>query len=398
MPVRSNNHAHEIEILETLPTADEPRFESGVPVKKRAFTIPRLTLESGAMLRDVRMGYETYGHLNATGDNAILICHYFAGSSHCAGRYHESDPEPGYWDLLIGPGKPIDTDRFFVVSCDALCNLNPKNPLVVTTGPASINPDTGRVWGADFPVISMGDIVEAQKSLADALGIRRFHAVGGPSMGGFQAMEWAARFPEMVERVISAISGGLDVEPYLIATLDTWTSPLTLDPKFRGGHYHETGEEPIDGLTHAYKLLTLNSLHHDWALRLFNRRWSDPDKDPALSLENHYAIESALERAAQQSAQTTDANSFLRTVRAVQLYSISARKERLRSAFLMIPAQSDLLLIPRYAKRAVTQLQSLGLKAQLFELEGHGGHFDGVNRIAQAAEAIRAFLKEPPHL
>jgi homoserine O-acetyltransferase len=373
----------------------EPRFTDDSEVVKRVFTIPDLTLENGTVLRQVQIGYEAYGQLNEQCDNAILICHYFTGTSHCAGRYLKSDPEPGYWNAVIGPGKAIDTDRFFVMSTDVLCNINAKNPRVVTTGPASLNPDTGEPYGADFPILTIGDFVTAQKALADALNITQFHAVGGPSLGAFQAMEWAARFPEMVSRVICAIPGGLETEPFLISTLDAWRAPILIDPNFHSGNYLKMGTDPTEGLVHSLKIMTLNALHYDWAQRLFSRRWSDSTKDPKTNFENKYSVESALENVARPAANNIDANSVLRMIKAIQLFSVTNRKDNIRARFLFLPAKSDLLLFPRYAHRAIEDLRLLGLDVQVFEIEGNGGHLDGVNLISQAGPAIEGFLNSP---
>jgi homoserine O-acetyltransferase/O-succinyltransferase len=360
-------------------------------VEKKRFVVPELLLYSGQRLQSVQIGYETYGELNERGDNAVLIAHYFTGTSHAAGRYRESDAEPGYWDALIGPGKPIDTRRYFVLSCDSLCNLNIGSPDVITTGPASINPATGRPWGSAFPVVTVGDFVEAQNALADHLGIRRFHAVAGPSMGAIQSLEWAARYPEKVERVIAAISCGLSTEPFLIALLNAWCSPILLDPNFRRGDYHN-GPAPLAGLTEALKLVTLTALHDGWARRLFGRRPADKDKAPHTDPGQLFAIESALQQTAAARAAIADANSFLRLAKAVQLFSIEDRKDDLRSKFLFLPAESDLLMFPRYAESGAAALSALGLNVQTHVIKGDGGHLDGLNSIGQASGAVRAFM------
>jgi homoserine O-acetyltransferase/O-succinyltransferase len=360
-------------------------------VEKRRFVIPELLLYSGHGLQNVHMGYETYGELNDRGDNAVLIAHYFTGTSHAAGRYRESDPEPGYWDALIGPGKAIDTRKYFVVSCDTLCNLNTGNPDVITTGPTSVNPATGRPWGGSFPVVTIGDFVEAQKQLAEFLGIERFHAVAGPSMGAIQALEWAARYPHKVDRVIAAISCGLATEPFLIALLNAWCSPILLDPNFRQGDYHD-GPLPAAGLTEALKLVTLTALHDGWAKRLFGRRPADKSKALPSDSGQLFAIESALQQTATARAAIADANSFLRLAKAVQLFSIEDRKHDLRSKFLFLPAESDLLMFPRYAESGAAELSSLGLSVETHFLKGDGGHLDGLNAIGQASEAVRAFM------
>lgn len=360
-------------------------------VTKRRFSTPELLLQNGSKITDVEIGYETYGTLNATGDNAIFITHYFSGTSHAAGRLSETDPEPGYWDTIIGPGKPIDTNRFFVVSSDVLCNLNAKMEHVITTGPASINPATGFPYGASFPVVSIGDFVSLQKCLCDHLGIKKLFAVAGPSMGALQAMEWSVRYPEFVDRVIAAIGCSLAADAYLIAQLDTWMAPIRLDPNFNDGEYYGRAE-PIRGLTEALKLVTFNALHYRQISRQFQRRLASRDLDPATDLKNRFAVEVAIESTAQDRAKIADANSFLRLCRAVQLFSIRERKSRIRAPYLVIPAVTDLLMHPEYAEQGVKELRDAGVHVEVFEIEGDGGHLDGLNQIAQAADAIRRFL------
>jgi hypothetical protein len=151
--------------------------------EKKFFTLPQYTTAGGKAIRDVRVGYETYGKLNAAGDNAIFIAHFFSGTSHAAGRYQAADKTAGYWDAIIGPGKAIDTDRYFVVSADTLVNLNVKSPLVGTAGPATINPDTGKPYGSSFPVVSIADFVRVHKALLDLLGVKKLAAAAGASGG-----------------------------------------------------------------------------------------------------------------------------------------------------------------------------------------------------------------------
>lgn len=361
-------------------------------VQKKTFRIPELKLQSDAVLHDVQVGYETFGTLNAEGTNAILVCHFFSGTSHCAGRYHESDPEPGYWDAIIGPGRAIDTDRFFVVSSDVLSNVNAKAEVVVSTGPSSINPKTGRVYGSTFPIVTIGDFVTVQKQLVDSLGVRRLHAVCGPSMGSLQTYEWCVRYPEFVERAMPVICPGLSAEPYLISMLQQWCQPIFDDPDFQNGDYYGTGREPLHGLAQAFKLITYTALHQDWANRLFGRRLAG-DGDPLREMSARFAIDKHLDDAGALRARTCDANAVLRIARANQLFSIEDRKDRLRARFLMIPASSDLLMTPKMAERGAEALRKLGCDVQVHVLEGDGGHLDGLNLIGQASDVIRKFME-----
>jgi len=168
--------------------------------EKRFFTLPQYTTVGGKPIKNVRVGYETYGKLNAAGDNAVIVPHFFSGTSHAAGRYKADDKAAGYWDAIIGAGKAIDTDKYFVVSADTLVNLNVKSAAVGTSGPSTVNPDTGKPYGSAFPVVSMRDFVRVHKALIDSLGVRKLKAVAGASGGSIQAMEWGAAYPELVER------------------------------------------------------------------------------------------------------------------------------------------------------------------------------------------------------
>ena len=161
-------------------------------VEKQVFNLPAYTTVNGQLIKGVRIGYETYGRLNAARDNVILINHFITGTSHAAGRYAASDAAPGYWDTIIGAGLPIDTERFFVIATDALANPNRASATVVSTGPASIDAATGKPYGPRFPVLAARDTVEVQKALLDSLGVRTLYAVAGASAGAWMSVEWAS--------------------------------------------------------------------------------------------------------------------------------------------------------------------------------------------------------------
>jgi homoserine O-acetyltransferase len=360
--------------------------------EKKVFSMPSYTTVGGKTIRNVRFGYESYGNLSRAGDNAILVAHFFTGNSHAAGKYKTEDKTAGYWDSVIGPGKPFDTDKYFVISVDTLVNINTKDPNTITTGPASLNPDTGKPYGMSFPIVTIRDFVIVQKALADSLGIKKFRAVTGASMGSLQVMEWAALYPEMVERAIPVIPGGLEANPYLIAMLNTWAAPIVNDPKWNGGDYYGK-EEPLKGLAEALKLVTFNARHYGWADKTFARRWAAADKDPLQAWANKYAIEDTLDKVAAGRAAASDANSLLYLARANQLYSVEG-VTRIKAKVLSIPAKSDLLLYPDYARKMTAILKAQGNYVEEFEIDGDGGHLDGVFLIAKAGDAIRAFLNK----
>jgi homoserine O-acetyltransferase len=198
-------------------------------VVKKVFEMKEYTTLGGQKIAPVRIGYETYGTLNPAKDNVILICHHFSGTSHAAGKYSAEEKVPGYWDAIIGSGRPFDTDKYFVVSTDTLCNLNTKDPSVTTTGPASVNPATGKPYGMSFPIITIRDMVRVQYELLKFLGIKKLRCVSGPSMGGLQSLEWAVTYPEVIEKAIPVIAAPKN-DAWTVALLNLWATSIMLDP------------------------------------------------------------------------------------------------------------------------------------------------------------------------
>lgn len=362
-------------------------------VQKRTFRLPVYTTVGGQTVKEMKVGFETYGTLNDSRDNAILITHFYSGTSHAAGKYAESDAAPGYWDTIIGPGKPLDTDKYFIIASDTPLNLNTKDPHVVTTGPASINPDTGKPWGMDFPVLSIGDFVRVQKSLVDSFGIPKLRAVAGASMGSMQALEWSAAYPEMVDKVVAVIPPGLEFDAYQIGVLSLWAAPIKLDPRWQGGAYAED-KPPVDGLALALANVTLDAVHNGWANAKFGRAMAEPGKDPAQSLDNDYAVASGLAKMGSARAAKADARHFVYLARANQQFTIADRLDRLRARYLLMPASSDLLFPPALSHAAAATLKQKGRDVQVVEIPGTGGHLDGVTRMAEVAEPLRSFLAQ----
>jgi len=362
------------------------------PVEKKVFTLPSYTTAAGKTIRNVRVGYETYGTLNAAGDNAIFVAHFFTGSSHAAGKYQASDAAAGYWDPIIGSGKPIDTDKYFVISADTLTNLNTRDPNVTTTGPATIDPDTGKPYGMSFPVVALRDSVRVHKALVDSLGVKKLHAAAGASGGSIQAMEWAALYPGFVERVVHVIGPGFDIHPYIVEMLDVWVTPIRLDPKWNNGDYYGR-DEPADGVANALKIVTITTRHFGWATTTFGYRWADAAKNPADAMGNLYAIEDALGKAGAARAKTADANAMLYTAKANQLYRLTEDEIKgVKAKILFVPARSDLVFPPELSQRAADRYRAQGGVAEVAVIDGDGGHLDGVFNVAKQGEAIRAFL------
>jgi homoserine O-acetyltransferase/O-succinyltransferase len=361
--------------------------------EKKFFTLPQYTTQGGKQIKNVRVGYETYGTLNARGDNAVFVAHFFSGTSHAAGRYKADDKAAGYWDAIIGPGKAIDSDKYFVVSADTLVNLNVKSPAVGTTGPATINPDTGKPYGSSFPVVTMGDSVRVHKALLDSLGVRRLQAVAGASGGSIQAMEWAALYPDFVERVIHVIGPGLDIHPYVIGLLDLWMMPIKLDPNWKGGDYFG-GAEPAEGVAQALKTVTLTALHFGWAEKVHGYKWAAEGKNPAEAMANLFAIEDSLYKTGQARAGATDAAHFVWMAKANQLYNLEKEQSRIKAKVLFLPSKTDLIFPPELSRKWADKLRAQGNHVELYEIEGSSGHLDGLNSIGKVADPIRAFLQK----
>ena len=360
--------------------------------EKKFYTLPQYTTGGGKTIKSVRIGYETYGKLNAAGDNAVFVAHFFSGTSHAAGRYKADEKTAGYWDTIIGPGKAIDTDKYFVVSADSLVNLNVKSPMVGTAGPATINPDTGKPYGSSFPVVSMRDSVRVHKALLDSLGVKKLRAVAGASGGAIQTMEWAAVYPELVERVVHVIGPGLEIQPYSIAMIEAWAAPIKADPAWKGGDYYG-GAEPAEGLAQGLKLVTLTTVHYLWAEKLHGYKWAEEGKNPADSMNNLFAIEDALAKSGRARASANDAGHFVWMAKANVLYNVDKEANRIKAKVLFLPAKTDTLFPPEYSRRAADKLKAQGNHVELYEIDGTNGHLDGIFSIGKVADRIKAFLE-----
>ncbi|MGA2042956.1 MAG: homoserine O-acetyltransferase [Roseiarcus sp.] len=371
-------------------------------VEKKVFEIPEFLTVSGETIRGVRLGWESWGTLNAERSNAILICHYFSGTSHAAGRYRASDPLPGYWDSIIGPGKAVDTDRYFVFSSDTLVNVNARDPDVVTTGPASIDPATGAPYGLRFPLVTIGDFVRAQKALVDHLGIGRLHAVMGPSMGGLQTYEWAATYPDMMTRIVPVIAAAAP-GAWLIAWLNVWVSPILRDPAWNGGDYYP-GPGPLAGLAEAIKIIALQANHFEWTDAAYGAGFARSDQDPGAALGNRFAVESAFEAVGAMRAALCDANHLLYLAKANQVFApgagVGARTPaeglaRIAAPALILYAPTDQVFPAPWILATAKALADRGVAVETGEIPGPNGHLNGLAGIAAQGERIAAFLARP---
>jgi homoserine O-acetyltransferase/O-succinyltransferase len=371
-------------------------------VTKKTFEMPVLTTVSGAEIRNVRVGWESYGTLNAERSNAILICHYFRGTSHAAGKYAANDPLPGYWDAIIGPGKAIDTNKYFVFSSDTLINVNANDPMVTTTGPASIDPATGKHYGMRFPLVTIADFVRVQKALTDSLGIKRLHAVMGPSMGGLQTYEWAATYPDMMERIVPVIAAP-SPGAWLIAWLNAWSAPIVLDPNWRGGEYYG-GSPPLAGVAEAIRIIALQANQFEAIDGAYGARFDSAEQDPRASFQNKFAVETAFDAACAAAALLTDANHLLYLVKANQIAVPGAGAgakspdqglKRIKAPALILYAPNDLVFPQQWIKATAAALADNGVSVDLAEILGPYGHLNGLYAIAPHSERIAEFLARP---
>jgi homoserine O-acetyltransferase len=356
----------------------DPVGESVGLVEKRAFTFAdppgELVLESGARLGPVTLAYETYGVLNSEQDNAILILHAFSGDSHVAGIYREDDPRPGWWDFMVGPGKGVDTDRYYVICSNILGGC------MGSTGPSSINPETGREYGLDFPMVTIGDTVAAQKVLLDHLGINKLHAVMGGSVGGMQALEWTARYPEMVESAV-LLATTTKHSAQAIAFNEVARQAICADPKWNKGDYY-SGERPDTGLAVARMIGHITYLS-DESMRLkFGRRLQDR-ADFSFNFDAEFQVESYLRHQGRKFVERFDANSFLYITKASDYYDMeqqygngSAVKafSGTSARFLVVSFTSD-WLYPTYQSRAMVKaMKKNGLDVSFCEIKARWGH------------------------
>ena len=365
------------------------RAQSGdLIVEKKTFELPSYTTVAGETIKSVKIGWEAAGTLNADKSNAILITHYFSGTSHAFGKYAAADQIAGYWDAIVGPGKAIDTNKYYVLSSDTLVNLNAKQSNIVTTGPASINPDTGKLYGMSFPVVSIKDFVRVQKVLIDSLGIRKLRAVVGLSMGGLQAFEWAQSYPESVERIIPVVATAT-AEPFLIAWMDLWAQPIRLDPKWNNGDYYGK-EAPLDGLKAALKIVTLQANGWEWARKTFGTAPAQEGKDPAKAFTNDFKINAFLDQAAVARVAFADANHFLYLCKAIQLTAVEPANIKVPALVLYAP--TDQIFAESSVQETIQKIGATGGSVESATLVGPNGHLNAITEIGQAASKITSFL------
>nr|VFK40362.1 MAG: homoserine O-acetyltransferase [Candidatus Kentron sp. TC] len=377
-------------------------------VTKKVFDMGSYTTVGGKTISNVKVGWESYGTLNAAKDNVILITQSFSSTSHAAGKYDPSDASPGYWDAIIGSGKAIDTDKYYVLSSDTLVNIHALSPKVTTTGPATTNPATGLPYGMEFPLVTIRDFINVQKALLDSLGIESLHAVAGLSMGAMQAMEWGNAYPNMVKRIIP-VAGHAQSDSYLVEFCDLLGAFITSDPKWNNGNYYATGQ-PVDGLREARKLQLMTAVHWKWTEDNFGRAWDDGRNSVRRqSFDDQYKISADLDAGATAYVADVDANHYLYMLKATQDYvvghngSLEDELARIKAPVLFIYSPNDLVIpadkVCETGKmmRAIRDRTGNRAAVEFAEIEGNAGHVDSIYSIGQAAKRIERFLNRQPY-
>jgi homoserine O-acetyltransferase len=337
------------------------------------------------------LAYETYGELNAAKTNAVLVCHALNASHHVAGFYEADKGNVGWWDNLVGPGKPLDTRRFFVVGSNYLGSC------FGSTGPASANPATGKPWGADFPVVTVEDWVEAQARLADHLGIERFAAVIGGSLGAMQAMQWALSYPDRVRHSI-VVASAPKLTPQNIAFNEVARQAIMTDPDFHGGHYYEKGVVPVRGLRIARMIGHITYLSGDAMAEKFGRLL----RRGALGFDfdTDFEVESYLRYQGDKFSTYFDANTYLRITKALDYFDpaadfggdLSAAMARAKAAFLVVSFKSDWRFTPARSREMVKALLDQRKIVSYLEIDAPGGHDAFLLEDPRYHSALRAYF------
>jgi homoserine O-acetyltransferase len=350
-----------------------------------------LDLEKGGCLPKVTVAYETYGELSANKDNAILICHALTGDSHVA--RHDDRDDPGWWDILVGPGKPIDTQRFFVVCPNLLGGCRG------TTGPCSENPDTGKPYGRDFPTITIGDMVEVQRRLMDHLGVRQLLAVVGGSLGGHQAMTWAIRYPDRVRGVV-AMATSPRLTSQALAFDVVGRNAILRDPHFHGGQYYDRPHGPEVGLALARMIGHITYLSPQAMNDKFDADRLTP-RDVAVEFEKKFSVGSYLGYQGAKFVERFDANSYVAISLAMDLFDLGYTPDRLaasfapaRSRWLVLSFTSDWLFPAEQSRAIVNALVSHRARVSYCNVVSPCGHdaFLLPNELEVYGGMTRAFL------
>lgn len=352
-----------------------------------------LPLQSGSAIRGYSLAYETYGTLNADRSNAVLICHALNASHHVAGTYEGQPGSEGWWDTMIGPGKPVDTDRFFVIG------VNNLGSCFGSTGPMHVNPDTGRVYGADFPVVTVEDWVNAQARLLDGLGIQQLAAVMGGSLGGMQALSWTLQYPDRLRHaVVVASAPNLTAEN--IAFNEVARRAIVTDPDFHGGHFYQHGVVPKRGLRIARMVGHITYLSDD----VMNEKFGRQLRNGLLQYTTQdieFQIESYLRYQGDKFSEYFDANTYLLITRALDYFDPASRHNgnlakalaAARAKFLLVSFTTDWRFSPARSRELVKALLDNRRDVSYAEIDAPHGHDAFLLEDARYLALVRSYFE-----
>lgn len=356
-----------------------------------------IALEAGVILPNYQLMIETYGQLNSKGTNAVLICPALSGNHHVAGRYHKEDQYPGWWNSMVGVDKPIDTQRFFVVGITNLGGYSGKSAgCAGSTSPSSVNPDTGRHYGPDFPLVGVEDWVKTQARLADTLKIKQWAAVVGGSLGGMQALEWAVDYPNRLRRAV-IIASAPKLSAQNIAFNDVARQAILSDPEFYGGHYALHQAKPRRGLKIARMMGHITYLAEYGLTSKFGR--GTILKNRSYTYESEFEVESYLRYQGDKFAEFFDANTYLLMTKALDYFdpaekhgSLRQAVSRIRAQILLISFTSDWRFAPSRSKEILHALTQEGKAVQYLEVDSEHGHDAFLMQDPAYIEAMRIYF------
>lgn len=373
-------------------TRPPPSDSVGIVVPRRFASHAPFRLASGRELPAFELVYETYGEPNADRSNAVLVCHALSGHHHAAGYHHADDVKPGWWDVAIGPGKPIDTNLFYVVSLNNLGGCHG------STGPRTINPATGRVYGPDFPAVTVEDWVRAQALLADHLGIERFAAIAGGSLGAMQALQWTIDYPERVAHAL-VIAAAPRLSAQNIAFNEIARQAILTDPSFHGGRYVDANDNPARGLMLARMVGHVTYQSDDGWRDKFGRRVQDGELSPGQ--DTQFQVESYLHHQGRSFSQTFDANTYLLMTRALDYFDpaknfgddLVAAFETTRADFWVCAFTTDWRFSPARSKEIVDALVSARRNVVSTIVDTPHGHDAFLLPVPRYLEIFRTYMQ-----
>jgi homoserine O-acetyltransferase len=353
----------------------------------RTFDFPELKLENGEALKDVTIAYETYGELNSARSNAILITHAFSGDAHAA-FYHEGESRPGWWDSMIGPGKAFDTNRYFIICSNVIGGC------AGSTGPSSINKETGAPYALDFPQITIKDMVNAQKRLVEHLGIEKLYSIAGGSMGGMQVLQWLVSYPNAVKSAIP-IATTARHSPQQIAFNEVGRQAIMADPNWNGGNYYGR-EIPRAGLSVARMVGHITYMSEKSMAEKFGRRTkSDQDQ---TKFHADFEVEGYLRNRGDFFVRRFDANSYLYISKAMDLFDVSEGRPlsekffELEAKLLVLAFKSDWLYPAHQSLEIVSACKIAGVPVTYLEIEAHYGHDSFLVETETQSRLVKNFL------